>query len=153
MRALLLIASLMPITTVAAQSKCVATDDGTTMVRSWIETDLKVARETKSTAERAFSLGNSWIEKTTTRMGDELSVIILRAYIDDELRDEERLTYILSYLDTAFSEAAAISCDQYRSPRVTLLLLEHIRENTKSAKIRSKVDELSRKLQVIRPEK
>ena len=92
----------------------------------------------------ANSVYTGWDEKTFNRSGDLVSVAILQAFDDSEIVSPENLKHVLLILHSAFGcPSRCVSVIGDRQPRVTLLLLEHLRNKTRG-EMRTNIDETTR---------
>ena len=82
-----------------------------------------------------------WDDKAFGRSGDMAAVAIVRVIPDSEMTSPDTLKEVLSILRLAFScPSRCVTACSDRRPRVTLLLLEHLRNST-SGKMQSEIDE------------
>ena len=85
-------------------------------------------------AVRRVTTGNGytgWDEKTFFRSGDLVAVAILQTIADKDMSSPEGTKSVLSIVRTAFEcPQRCIKATDDRHPRVTLLLLDHLREIT-----------------------
>jgi hypothetical protein len=82
-----------------------------------------------------------WDTKIFNRSGDLVSIAILQTLSDAEMTSPETLKDVLMILRAAFACARpCVSPIGDRQPRVTLLLLEHLRTITRG-KMRAEIDE------------
>lgn len=85
-----------------------------------------------------------WDDKMFSRSGDLVSVAVLQSVSDTEMASPERFELVLLVLRTAFTcPHRCVHADGDEQPRVTLLLLDHLR-NVTSPATRSKIDEVEK---------
>ena len=90
-------------------------------------------KEIKAAVRRVtISNGYSgWDEKTFFRSGDLVAVAILQTLADKEMSSQEGTRNVLFIVRTAFAcPQRCVKAADDRHPRVTLLLLDHLREIT-----------------------
>ena len=89
-------------------------------------------------------LQTGWDEKTFNRSGDLVSVAVLKSLGDSEMSSPEGAKNVLSILREAFAcPQRCVKSTDDRRPRVTLLLLAHLRGLTKG-KLQVEIDEAER---------
>ena len=82
-----------------------------------------------------------WDDKMFSRSGDLASVAVLQNFNDTEMTSPEALEGVLLVLRTAFAcPHRCVNANGDQQPRVTLLLLDHLRRGASPA-MRSKIDE------------
>ena len=90
-------------------------------------------KEIKATVRRVTTsrMYTSWDEKTFNRSGDLVAVAVLQTLEDGEMASQDGAKNVLSILREAFAcpQRCVKSIDD-RRPRVTLLVLEHLRKIT-----------------------
>jgi hypothetical protein len=90
----------------------------TKLVRSWAELPAGAPE------------GLSFTGKRIQWMGDRLAVALGHGFTDAELLDHDRLGRVLQMIKFSFSAPEVISDEDDRQPRVTLLLLRSLREQS-----------------------
>lgn len=102
---------------------------------SFVELKDSVRRVTTS------HLMTSWDEKTFNRSGDLASLAILQTLTDKEMISPTTLNEVLYIVREAFAcPSRCIAAPSDRQPAMTLLLLEHLHNNT-NGEARLKIDE------------
>lgn len=81
------------------------------------------------------SLFDSWTEKAINRSGDSAAVVLLRTWPDELLDSAEKIRTELFILKTAFPERRIASVCSDREPRVTMLLLSHLKQLKSAAQL------------------
>ncbi len=100
----------------------------------------------KQSVRRVITTGayTGWDDKMFNRSGDLVSVAVLQSFSDAELTSPETLEIVLVVLRTAFScPHRCINANGDEQPRVTVLLLDHLRSVT-NPPVRSKIDEVKK---------
>ena len=102
--------------------------------------------EVKEAVHRMTSEGMfmSWDEKRLNRAGDLVSLALLQTLSDSEMTAPTTLKLVLAVIREGFacpSRCVVVPSD--RQPKITMLLLEHLHNNT-SGKAQSDVDETKR---------
>lgn len=87
-------------------------------------------------------LGFGSIEKHLWRMGDSIAVAIMHGYSDAELLEPVRLRKVLSIIKVAFSHTTKIGVQEYRDPRITLLMLANLRGKVSDASLKMEIAKL-----------
>jgi len=84
---------------------------------------------------------HGWDDKVFNRSGDLVSVAILQTLDDGEMMSSRTLGEVLSIIRSAFAcTSRCVAAGSDRQPRVTLLLLEHLHNNT-TGSAQSEIDE------------
>lgn len=73
---------------------------------------------------------HSWSQKRIARLGDGVSVALLKILGPDELTDPERVTEYVPVIRAAFAHPESISLGANKDPRVTLFLLDSLLQKT-----------------------
>lgn len=86
-----------------------------------------------SLVQRALSLHsigvrNSIVEKNIPRCGDKASIALVKLYGDADFSNPKTVGLALALIRDAFSRPQAISTEVDKQPRVTLLLLNYLRQ-------------------------
>jgi hypothetical protein len=71
----------------------------------------------------------SWGQKGLARLGDRVSVSILKILEPDELKDPQNVRTCLLVIREAFAQPQFISFDADKDPRVTLFLIDYWKQN------------------------
>jgi hypothetical protein len=86
-------------------------------------------------------LYTGWDDKAFNRSGDLVAVAILQTLDDGEMMSSRTLGEVLSIIRSAFAcPSRCVTAGSDRQPRVTLLLLEHLHNNT-TGSAQSGIDE------------
>jgi hypothetical protein len=99
-------------------------------------------RQVKGSVRRMTSnhIYAGWDDKAFSRAGDMVSVAILQT-LDDSEMTSSALAEVLAIIRSAFAcPSRCVIATSDRQPRVTLLLLEHLRNNTAESS-QSEIDE------------
>jgi hypothetical protein len=84
---------------------------------------------------------HGWDDKAFNRSGDLVSVAILQTLDDGEMMSSRTLGEVLSIIRSAFAcPTRCVTAGSDRQPRVTLLLLEHLHNNT-TGSAQSEIDD------------
>ena len=65
-------------------------------------------------------------EKQLNRLGDRISIALLKILDEKELRDPKKLRKILPLIRDAFVKPEIVSIPEDRKPKITLFLLGHL---------------------------
>ena len=98
----------------------------------------------KGAVHRVTSLGgySGWDEKIFNRSGDLTAVAVLKTLDDSEMTSTEGAKWVLMIVREAFAcPQNCVKVADDRSPRVSLLLLEHLNEITRG-KMRVDIEEV-----------
>jgi hypothetical protein len=84
---------------------------------------------------------SGWDTKTFNRSGDLVPLAIAQSLSDTDMRTPETLEEVLFILREAYAcPSRCVTSPEDRQPRIALLLLEHLHNNT-SGKMQSRIDE------------
>lgn len=89
---------------------------------------------------RNFSSGFS--EKQLNRLGDKVSIAILKIYGDEQLKDPHNIEAILPLIHRAFDAPQVIAVESDKHPRVTLLLLRSLETDLKNQELKTQLSDL-----------
>jgi hypothetical protein len=87
-------------------------------------------------------LGTGFGEKQVNRLGDRVSIALLKILREDELSNPEKVRKLLPLVRTAFLNPKLISITEDRKPKVTVFLLGYLRNKFKDPKLRQEISEL-----------
>ena len=76
----------------------------------------------------------SFVEKRIPRLGDQVSIALMKIFTDRELSDPKTLELILPLVREAFSQPQFISVDIDRRPSVTLFFLKYLHQTVPDLK-------------------
>ena len=85
---------------------------------------------------------HSWDIKDNSRLGDKISVALLKIYTKDEIYDQANINRFLPIIRAAFSFPEVLSA-QERTPKVTLPLLSRLESKTADPELKKKILEVS----------
>lgn len=81
-------------------------------------------------------------QKHIHRLGDRVSVAILKIVPEEELRTPQMITKLLLIIGDAFAYPYSISAEADKKPEVTLLLLRHLYDCISDGPTREKIAEM-----------
>lgn len=84
-----------------------------------------------------FSSGIS--EKQISRLGDRVSIALLKIHSEKELKDPDRIRKFLPLIEQCFQYPNLISIPEDQKPRVTLVLLRVLRMDARDAKLKKEI--------------
>lgn len=76
----------------------------------------------------------SFVEKNIPRLGDKVSIALMKIFTDGELSDPKTIESILPLVREAFSQPQFISVDVDRKPSVTLIFLKYLHQTVPDLK-------------------
>jgi hypothetical protein len=81
-------------------------------------------------ASRAGEAGiiNSWSQKQLARLGDATSVALIRILDERDMANPATVRYILQIIRDSFVGTELITSEENRKPKVTLFLLNYLRQ-------------------------
>lgn len=71
----------------------------------------------------------SWAQKGLVRLGDGVSVALLKLLDDSDLKNPEKVRDLLPIIRDAFSQPELIAIEADKKPSVTIFLLNYVRRN------------------------
>jgi hypothetical protein len=77
--------------------------------------------------------------KTIPRLGDACSIAILKLADRRDLAEPKTVVVVLSIINNAFAHPDRISINLDREPRVTMFLLDYLRETVKESEVQSRI--------------
>jgi hypothetical protein len=81
-------------------------------------------------------------ERNINRLGDKVSIAILKMFGERELQDPQRIRNILPIIRKAFTYPKLISVAEDRKPKVTLFFLSRLQTDTKDAGLKKDISQL-----------
>lgn len=88
---------------------------------------------------RAQGLTIGQVQRNLVRLGDEVSVALLKSLDEDDLANPRKVQEFLPIICEAFSQPRFITLDIDKQPRVTLFLLKHLELNISDIKVKQDV--------------
>ncbi|MGB2628731.1 MAG: hypothetical protein WAK20_18245 [Candidatus Acidiferrum sp.] len=82
---------------------------------------------------------NSWSEKNLARLGDRVSIAILKILEPRELQDPEKVKTCLLVIREAFAQPQFISPETDKQPKVTLFLIEYWKQNVHDSSVEADI--------------
>jgi hypothetical protein len=82
---------------------------------------------------RTTSITMPAITKNFQRLGDAISVALIKIFDEKDLRDAKTVNGFLPLIRESFSYPSIISLDVNKKPRVTMLLLDYLKQNIADA--------------------
>ncbi len=132
MRVLILICCLFLTVCLAfAQNKTEKPDDDTYSVR-FIRDAVK---------NPDFALGVSFTEKRINRLGDGISVALLKIYDTDELKNSQNIKNYLPLMEAAFVAPRIITIAEDKNPKVTMFLLKFLQSEVTDEGLKAKISD------------
>ena len=113
-----------------AQSKIVIRNDDDPSVRA-----------VKTLLQQPSGFSSGFSEKQENRLGDRVSVALLKIFSQEELRDPQNIRKFLPVIRSSFLNPKLIPA-AYRKPKVTLPLLARLEGQVDDAKLKSDITEL-----------
>ena len=77
--------------------------------------------------------------KTIPRLGDACSIAILKLMDRHDLSEPKTAVVVLAMINNAFAHPDQISISSDREPRVTMFLLDYLRETIKDSEVQSRI--------------
>ena len=84
----------------------------------------------------------SFAEKQVARLGDRVSIALLKILDENDFKDSQKVSSILPLIKESFLRPELIAVKEDRNPKVTLFLLRKIESETKDARIKSDITQL-----------
>jgi hypothetical protein len=86
----------------------------------------------------------SVVEKNIPRLGDRVSIALLKIFTGPELSNPETIRAVLPLLQQSFSEPQVISRDADKKPQVTLFLLNYLQQNAADKQTQQEIEKTIR---------
>lgn len=84
---------------------------------------------------------NAKTQTNLARMGDAVSIALLKDLRDDELSDPRTVAAFLPIVRDAFSEPRFITFRTDRQPKVTVFFLKQVEQGVEDPRLREKIEE------------
>jgi hypothetical protein len=97
------------------------------------------AREVAEVLKMPSGFSSGISEKIVERLGDRVSIALLKIYTEDELTDANTFRRFLPLIEDAFRFRDLISIPEDRRPRVTVIFLEFLQMRTANAALKSDI--------------
>lgn len=86
-----------------------------------------------------FALGVSFTEKHINRLGDGISVALLKIYDTDELKKPQNIENYLPLIEAAFVAPRIITITEDKKPKVTMFLLKFLQKEVTDSGLKAKI--------------
>jgi L-2-hydroxyglutarate oxidase LhgO len=96
----------------------------------------------KNLMQQSPHLATGFSEKQSDRLGDRVSIALLKILDDKDLRDPQTIKKILPLIRGAFIAPRAISIPEGRKPKVTFFLLRYLKENAQNQNLKNEIAEV-----------
>jgi len=104
--------------------------------------DVYATRLVRNFLEYPAQLGSGFGEKQLNRLGDRVSIALLKILSEQEMRKPEEIRKMLPLIRGAFIAPQIIPVEGDRTPDVTLLLLNHLKDVVQDPALKSEVSEV-----------
>jgi hypothetical protein len=84
---------------------------------------------------------HSWTQKQLGRLGDAVGIALLKVLSADDLQNAEKVKSLLPIVRDSFTHPEFISIESDKQPKVTLFLLNHLRQNISDAATLKDIDD------------
>lgn len=91
-----------------------------------------------------LALGFSVTEKHVNRLGDRVSIALLKIYDAGELKDPQNIKNYLPIVRAAFVSPRIVRLAEDRKPKVTLFLLTYLGREVRDANLKTQISEAVR---------
>ena len=88
-----------------------------------------------------FALGVSFTEKRINRMGDGVSIALLKIYDIDELKNPKYIKAYLPLIEAAFVAPRIITIAEDKNPKVTMFLLKVLQRDVMDEGLKVKISD------------
>jgi hypothetical protein len=92
--------------------------------------------------EHLQGISFSFREKYVSRLGDRVSIALLKILDDGDLANPQMVRAVLRLVNQSFMYDNLISRVEDRKPKVTLFLLNHLLSGTRDSKLRLEISDL-----------
>jgi hypothetical protein len=86
-----------------------------------------------------FVLGVSFTEKRINRMGDGISIALVKIYDVDELKNPQNIKNYLPLMEAAFVAPRIVTIAEDKNPKVTMFLLRFLQTEVSDAGLKAKI--------------
>jgi len=85
-------------------------------------------------------VASGFVGKRFEKMGDSVSIALMKVLEDQDLKDSIKIEYILEFIiKSSFSAPHLISIEEDKSPQASLILLKYLEKNIRDPKIKLEV--------------
>ena len=99
-------------------------------------------RQVENLLQHPAQLGAGFTEKQVNRLGDRVSIALVKILREDELSDPRKVRTFLPLIRLAFLNPDLISIADDRKPKVTLFLLRHLENEVKDRGLKAEISQL-----------
>jgi hypothetical protein len=92
--------------------------------------------------KQTTGLGSGFAEKQVNRLGDRVSIALLKILDETDFKDSQKLKSILPLIRASFLFPELIKYQEDRNPKVTLFMLQKIESDIEDAKLKSDITAL-----------
>jgi hypothetical protein len=89
-------------------------------------------------------LGAGFAEREVSRLGDRVSIALLKVLGEEELSSPQKIRTFLPLIRSAFLSPELISIAEDREPKVTVFLLKHLESEAKDPRLKEELTQLIR---------
>jgi hypothetical protein len=108
------------------------------------EDDPYSVRAVKELLKQPVGFSSGFSEKQVQRLGDRLSIALLKIYSEEELTNPESIKRYLPLVQDAFRFPKLVPLSEDRQPRVTLVLLEFLLSRTRDENLKKQISTTER---------
>jgi hypothetical protein len=87
-------------------------------------------------------LGAGFSERQVNRLGDRVSIALLKILREDELSNPQKVKSLLPLIRAAFLYPNLISIADDRKPKVTMFLLRNLERDARDARLKAEISQL-----------
>ncbi len=88
-----------------------------------------------------LALGVSFTEKRINRLGDGISIALLKIYDANELENPQNIKNYLPLIEAAFVAPRIITIAEDKNPKITMFLLKFLQKEVTDTEIRTKISD------------
>jgi len=92
--------------------------------------------------KQTTGLGSGFAEKQVNRLGDRVSIALLKILEETDFKDAQKVKSILPLIRASFLFPELIKYREDRNPKVTLFMLQKIESDIEDAKLKSDITAL-----------
>ena len=114
---------------------------GQDKVKEQVEDVYSIRLVKESVKSPDLALGFSVTEKHINRLGDGVSIALLKIYDQDGLKDPQNIRNYLPIVRAAFAAPRIVRSPEDRKPKVTMFLLTYLEANVTDANLKAQISD------------